>query len=124
MTLSPWLGGRPKSRPEQVHDTMLQQERTALAWERTGFTSIVAGLLFVRTASRWHPLLTLIGFAQVLFGCGLLIWAGYHYDKLHGPLRAGDSPVHPSATRAVGLVTAAFTGMAALAAIVAVTIGF
>jgi hypothetical protein len=66
----------------------------------------------------------MIGFAQVFFGGGLLIWAGYHYDELHGPLRAGESPVHPGATRAVGLVTAAFTGLATLAAITAVTLGF
>lgn len=120
MSLSPWLAGRPHNRPDQVHDTMLQQERTALAWERTAFASIVAGLLFVRFASDWHPLLTLIGFVQVFFGGGLLIWAGYHYDDLHGPLRAGQSPVHPRATRAVGWVTTVFIGGATVAAMAAV----
>ncbi len=123
MSLSPWLAGRPHNRPDQVHDSMLQQERTALAWERTAFASIVAGLLFVRFASAWHPLLTLIGFIQVLFGGGLLIWAGYHYDELHGPLRAGESPIHPTATRAVGWVVSGFTGAATLTAIAVVMLG-
>lgn len=123
MSLSPWLAGRPHNRPDEVHDSMLQQERTALAWERTAFAAIVAGLLYIRFASAWHPLLTLIGFGQVFFGGGLLIWAGYHYDELHGPLRAGASPVHPTATRAVGWVTTVFIGGAMLAAIAAVALG-
>lgn len=123
MSLSPWLAGRPHNRPSEVHDTMLQHERTALAWERTAFAAIVAGLLFIRFASAWHPLLTLIGFGQVFFGGGLLIWAGYHYDALHGPLRAGESPVHPTAARAVGWVTTVFIGGATLAAVAAVLLG-
>jgi len=103
---------------------MLQQERTALAWERTAFAAIVAGLLFVRTASGWHPLLTLIGFGQVLFGGGLLIWAGHHYDELHGPLRAGENPVRPGATRAVGIMATVFTAAAAVSAAVAFALGW
>ncbi len=120
MTLSPWLGGGPHNRPDQVHDTMLQQERTALAWERTAFATIVSGLLFIRFASEWHPLLTLIGFGQVFVGGGVLIWAGYHYHDLHGPLRAGESPVHPRAARVVGVAASLFTGAATVAALAAV----
>jgi uncharacterized membrane protein YidH (DUF202 family) len=106
-----------------VFDRMLQHERTALAWERTAIAAMVAGLLFVRVASGWHLALTLIGFAQVLLGAGLLIWAGYHYDDLHGELRAGRSPIRPGATRLVGAVTAVFTGLATITTIAATSLG-
>ena len=34
----------------------------------------------------------------------ILVWAGSHHEDLHGPLRRGDSAVHPLAARITGLV--------------------
>ncbi len=91
---------------------MLQHERTALAWERTAIATMVAGLLFSRQATTIHVSLAALGIAQVVLGGLVLIWAGRHYDDLHAPLRAGQSPVHPDAARLVGLTAIGFTGAA------------
>lgn len=107
-----------QERPAQVFDAGLQQERTALAWERTSIASMVSGVLLARySAAELHVAVAAIGVLQVVLGAGLLIWAGAHYDELHGPLRAGDSPVHPLATRIVGLASVCFSGAALLVAI-------
>lgn len=101
------------SRPDRVFDPGLQHERTALAWERTAIAAMVAGVLLARYAANTvHYTIAGIGIAQVVIGAVILVWAGRHYDDLHGPLRAGQSPVHPVATRVVGLATIAFTGLA------------
>jgi hypothetical protein len=55
--------------------------------------------------------------AQLLFGAALLIWTGRHYDELHAPLRRGESPVHPTAARLVGLTTVVFTAAATAIAV-------
>lgn len=102
----------PPPRPGQVFDPMLQHERTALAWERTAIAVMVAGVLFARQATTIHASLAVLGIAQVALGGVVLIWAGKHYDDLHAPLRAGESPVHPGAARVVGLTTIGFTGAA------------
>jgi uncharacterized membrane protein YidH (DUF202 family) len=107
------------SRPDTIFDPMMQHERTALAWERTAIASMVAGLLLARYASEINVLLGVLGFAQVLVGAALLVWSGKHYDELHGPLRAGENPVHPLAARLVGLSATVFSGAALLIAIVA-----
>lgn len=104
-------------RPDTVFDRMLQHERTALAWERTAIATIVAGILLARQAADLSPVLAVIGMAQLLFGAALLIWTGRHYDDLHAPLRRGDSPVHPTAARLVGLTTVTFTAAATAIAI-------
>ena len=106
-------------RPGQVFDPMLQHERTALAWERTAVATMVAGTLLARQAASVQPLLAVVGIVQVLSGGLLLVWAGRHYDALHAPLRAGESPVHPRAARVVGLATVAFTGAATVVVAVA-----
>lgn len=113
---------QPRSpRPEQVFDEGLQHERTALAWERTAVATMVAGALLARWATEdAAPLFGILGIIQVAFGAGLLAWAGRHYDDLHGPLRAGDSPVHPSAVRVVGAVTTVTIGVALVFATVVV----
>ena len=52
----------------------------------------------------------------------LLLWAGRHYEDLHGTLRAGESPVHPRAAALVGIgatvATLLATALAAAAIIV------
>lgn len=100
-------------RPQRVFDPGLQHERTALAWERTAIAAMVAGVLLARYAAETvHYTVAAIGVGQVVVGAVILLWAGRHYDDLHGPLRAGESPVHPTAARIVGLATVAFTGLA------------
>lgn len=118
------IGRSRPAQPAEVFDPLLQHERTALAWERTAIAAMVAGLFFVRSATAWHPALTVIGFGQVILGGALLVWAGYRYDNLHGPLRAGETPIHPTASRVVGIAVTAFTGLATTSAVLAVVFGF
>ena len=108
-------------RPDRIHDGGMQQERTALAWERTAISMIVAGLLLARTGARLGTVFAAPGAGQVVLGAGLLVWAGRHYDELHRPLRAGESPVHPSAARVVGVATTVFSATA-LAIVVALAV--
>ena len=106
------------SRPDKVFDVGLQHERTALAWERTAIAVMVAGVLLARYAAQTvHFAIAFVGIAQVVVGAVLLVWSGRHYDDLHGPLRAGASPVHPTAARVVGVATVAFSGIALTLAI-------
>ena len=98
-------------RPTDRFDGGLQQERTALAWERTAISMMVAGILLARfTATDGHPSLSVVGLGVTVFGGILLVWAGVHYEALHGPLRDGDPIVHPTAARTVGIVTVLVSG--------------
>ncbi len=99
-------------RPTTVFDPGLQHERTALAWERTAIASMVAGVLMARyAASELHVMFGIVGVAQVAVGAGVLLWSARHYEDLHGPLRAGETPIHPTASRVVGLGAILFTGL-------------
>ncbi len=107
-------------RPTTSFDDGLQHERTALAWERAAIATVVAGLVLCRFAaihSLW--LFAAAGLVQTVFGAGLLVWAGVHYEDLHGPLRAGSDVVHPHAVRLVGTLTmfAAGIGLASAVAV-------
>ncbi len=107
---------------DTVFDQGLQAERTALAWERTAIASMVAGVLMARYAAQsLNFLFAFLGLAQVVVGAGLLLWSARHYDDLHGPLHAGETPIHPTAARLVGLSTVAFTA-AGLALAVAIAL--
>lgn len=98
-------------RPATVFDPGLQHERTALAWERTAIASMVAGVLMARYASEsLHFAFAFVGLAQVVVGAAVLLWSARHYDDLNGPLRAGDTPIHPTATQVVGIGAILFTG--------------
>jgi uncharacterized membrane protein YidH (DUF202 family) len=101
-----------------VFDAGLQHERTSLAWERTAISMMVAGLVLSRfAATEGFWLLAAAGMAQVVFGAMVLVWAGAHYEDLHGALRSGTDVVHPSAARWVGIATIAGTGAGTIAAI-------
>jgi uncharacterized membrane protein YidH (DUF202 family) len=111
------------SRPDKVFDQGLQHERTALAWERTAIAVMVAGVLLARYAAETvHFTIAFAGIGQVVVGAVLLVWTGRHYDDLHGPLRSGASPVHPTAARVVGIATVGFSGIA-LALAILITLG-
>lgn len=111
-------------RPTTVFDPGLQHERTALAWERTAIASMVAGVLMARYASlSLHFVFAVIGLAQVVAGAGLLLWSAKHYDDLHGPLRSGESPIHPTATQRVGIGAILFTGAGLVLAMVIAVAG-
>lgn len=107
-----------RTRPDRVFDDKLQHERTALAWERTAIATIVAGALLARHAVRIHPAVAGVGVAQLLVGAGVLIWSGFHYERLHAPLRDGESPVHPASARLIGVTTIGFTASATVIAVV------
>ena len=106
-------------RPTSVFDAGLQHERTSLAWERTAIASMVAGVLLARYAAETtYYVFAGVGLLQVVTGSLILLWSGRHYDDLHGPLRAGVSPVHPTAARVIGVGSIAFTGIAMLLALI------
>ena len=105
-------------RPSEVFDVGVQHERTALAWERTAIAMLVNGILLARyAAEETHWVFASIGLAETIAGGGILIWAGFHYDQLHGPLRAGESVVHPTSTRIVGGLALLFIGASLLLAV-------
>ena len=105
--------------PSDGHDDGMQHERTALAWERTAIALMVAGILLARfTAKDGHIALSAIGLGVTVFGGAVLVWAGVHYDALHGPLRDGDPIVHPTATRTIGIVTVLVCGSALAFAVI------
>jgi len=103
----------------KVVDPGLQQERTALAWERTAIALMVAGTLLARyAASSSYWTTALGGIAAVVLGAVLLVWAEVHYEDLRGPIVEGADVVHPTATRIVGLAAIALSGFALLLALI------
>lgn len=113
-------------RPDRYFDVGLQHERTALAWERTAIAMMVAGVILARYAAvDAHPGIAVIGVAQIAVGGTVLLWAAWHYEDLHGPLREGNPVVHPIAARIVGLAVVGFSTVAlVLAILVAVARAF
>lgn len=114
------MSARPP-RPETSFDRGLQHERTALAWERTAIAMMVSGIVLSRFAAINSSLLVVAaGLMQTAFGAAVLVWAGSHYDDLHGPLREGADVVHPQAARVVGIVTVSAIGVGLVLALVVV----
>ncbi len=108
-----------KNEPWRVVDAGLQAERTTLAGERTAVAVIVVGLLLTRYASEdgaWVAMMA--GLSQTLIGAIFLVWSGHHYVGLHGPITRGTDVVHPTATRALGLASVVFAGVAMMFAAV------
>ena len=107
-----------RERPSEVFDVGVQHERTAMAWERTAISMLANGVLLARyAADSAHWTIASIGFAQTVAGSGILLWAGFHYDQLHGPLREGESVVHPTSARIVGALAVLSIGAALTLAI-------
>lgn len=104
-------------RPERFFDDGLQQERTALAWERTCLSVMAAGVLIARYATvALHPLVGLGGVAVVAVGGLLLFRSARRYEWLHRQLRDGNSPVQ----RRTLLLCAAAAAVAATLALAVV----
>jgi uncharacterized membrane protein YidH (DUF202 family) len=104
--------GRPP-RWDELVDPGVQQERTALAWERTAIATMVAGIILARVASDsglW--LVATLGLVHVAIGGFTLIWASRRYDDLHAPIVNDTEVVHPTAARVVGLTTISLTVVA------------
>jgi uncharacterized membrane protein YidH (DUF202 family) len=107
-----------QARPTTVFDPGVQHERTALSWERTAVAMMVAGAILGRYASsHGHFALGTLGVMWVVVGGVVLLWAARHYEDLHGPLRAGETPANPTVTRRVGISTVAFSGVALILAV-------
>lgn len=107
-------------RPDRIFDSRTQHERTSLAWERTAFAGMAVGLLMTRIGATIHVGLAAFGIVQVVLSAGLLVWSGKHYEDLHGTLRAGESPTHPTAAKVVGLGATVATGVATVLVVVAI----
>ena len=96
------------SRPTVVFDAGMQQERTAMAWERTAFNQIIVGAAIGRVGMTHQGsdsvmvLATGVGLLAVVIGVGMLYWSVIRYENLHGTLRAGEAPVHPRAAAVAG----------------------
>ncbi|MGA1033814.1 MAG: DUF202 domain-containing protein [Ilumatobacteraceae bacterium] len=111
--MNPTDGDRPVGRPTTHFDPGVQHERTALAWERTGLATILAGATLARLAStHFHHVLGAVGAIWVAIGGAVLFWTSWRFEALHGPLRAGETPAHPSMARFVGASALLFTGFA------------
>ncbi len=84
-------GRRPRvAVPTDVFDVGLQQERTALAWDRTGLSMLVCSLLYLRAIGgpygRPSVAPALIGIAA---GAAMLFLGSRRYGRLHAMLRDG-----------------------------------
>lgn len=97
---------RDEDLPRTVFDRGLQQERTALAWDRTAVALMVAGVLFIRGgAAPYGDLRHLPGFAAVAAGVWVLWHAYRDYNRRHELLRREESITQPGLVRLVALVT-------------------
>jgi uncharacterized membrane protein YidH (DUF202 family) len=100
--------------PETVFDRGLQQERTALAWDRTGLAFMVAGALFVRGGEPpYHHPRHIPGFLVVVVGGALVGVAARRYHRQHAHLRQERPVASPGLVRFVGLAAVAFSLAAA-----------
>ena len=94
----------------RIYDEGMQQERTALAWDRTGLAMIVGGALFLRAGDPpYHELRHLPGIAMIALGALLLVLSFQHYESRDARLRRGGTATHPGIVRIVGVATVLFT---------------
>lgn len=92
--------------PERVFDPGLQQERTALAWDRTALAMIASGLVYARAVGPPYVRLAQIPVVVALvIGGGMLVLGARRYADLHATLRAEHPVVRGPFIRAVWLGT-------------------
>lgn len=104
--------------PERVFDEGLQQERTALAWDRTALAMIASGFIYARAVGPPYlrPAQAPVVVALVI-GAGMLVLGARRYADLHATLRADRPVVRGPYVRAVWL-GAVVVGVASTVAVV------
>jgi uncharacterized membrane protein YidH (DUF202 family) len=97
----------------RVFDVGLQHERTALAWDRTGLSLIVVGVLTLRSGGPpYDDVLHAPGYLAMVIGA-LLVWeGGRRYRRREVDLRAGGSPVRPDLVLVTGMTAVAVSAAA------------
>ena len=112
-------GGEPGARPMNSIGGGLQHERTALAWERTAISMMVAGVVLARFGAKdVHVSVGLFGIAETVAGALLLVWAGRHHDELHSPATPAHSVPQVALTRLIGGLSVIFSAVAPAVAVV------
>lgn len=96
----------PGARGDALMDVGAQAERTALAWQRTGFSAILVGALLIRHhvnqgAPPWPGLLLI-----VTAGLAVLVWVPTRYRRVLTALRHEHSPVSRAMVPATAAVLA------------------
>lgn len=109
-----------QGRPHRLYDVGGQQERTALAWDRTGVALMVVGGLYVRGGQPpYHHVRHWPGLLVLVLGASLIVAAYRRYEGQHGALREGRPVLSGELVVVTGLVTALFS----VAALVLVIVG-
>ncbi len=88
-------GSEPGERPSGVLDVVAAAERTALAWERTGFGLVGVGALLVHEGrSRAEAAQLAVGVAVMVLGATTsVVVAPRRYRGIAAQVRAGHTPV-------------------------------
>ena len=95
--------------PDDVFDLGLQQERTALAWDRTGLAMMAGGAVLLRAHGETFVFVfSLLGGGIIVDGAWLVFFAGLRYRRLHGLLREAGDVTSPRLTRVVAISTIVF----------------
>lgn len=88
----------------------MQQERTALAWDRTALAMIVGGALFVRAGQPpYHAPRHLPGILMVVLGAVVLVLSFERYERRDVRLRGGGPVLQPVLVRVVGIAAVLFS---------------
>lgn len=105
--------------PGHLPDPGLQQERTSLAWDRTGLALMVASGLLLRVEGAPYPRLAhLLPAVTFLFGLVLVVVDRPRYLRRWRRLAAGGGMLDPAPVVAVG-VAATVLGVVALLTVLA-----
>lgn len=110
------MGVRAGDLPKDVLDVVAAAERTALAWERTGFGLVGVGALLVHDArSRAAVSQVALGVAVIVAGATTsVVVAPRRYRCIASEVRAGHTPLRRRSTR---LLTAVVVLVAAASAV-------